>query len=97
MYWLKNILGIADLQHSISDLEYKTDALRTQVRDALEEISSYKTKELALGRIIAKLDPNYGRHPTDDRRLIAESDAIGEEVIKRLRAEQRAIDNQKGR
>lgn len=44
----------------------------------------------ALGRIIAKLDPMYAINEFDPQRKAA-SDKIGEEVIKRLKAEQDAI------
>jgi uncharacterized small protein (DUF1192 family) len=93
MNWIKNILGITDLERQIAMLETEIEDLTEKVSAALDH---YETQGLALGRIIAKLDPNYGRDPISDRDLIAESDAIGNEVIKRLRAEQQAIDNQRG-
>lgn len=44
-----------------------------------------------LGRVIAKLDANYARSEFDPAKQ-AESDAIGEEILRRLAAEQAVRD-----
>lgn len=45
-----------------------------------------KATNLALARIIAKIDPEYGRSEFDPKRK-AESDALGDQIIRKLISE----------
>ena len=49
----------------------------------------YRVSNAAMARLIAKLDPTYGIPEIDPKRK-AESDKLGEAVIKRLKAEDEA-------
>lgn len=82
--WLQNYLGIYDIHDSIENMRNHFLA-ETKRRD--EQIRPLLA---AFGRIIAKQDPYFGRHETDDIERRRESDALGEQVIEKLKAEDKA-------
>lgn len=84
--WLREKLGFTDLARSLIRLEGiiamqvdRTEKLQRQIGAVAPGI----------GRVIAKIDPMYGRDELDPKRR-AESDAIGEAVMKKLLAEHNA-------
>lgn len=83
MRWLRKLLGTEDiynqtvtLSNYLSGLRGEVDAIRTQV----------SVTNLAIGRVIAKIDPAFVT-PEDDSVRKAASDAAGEAVIKKLLGE----------
>lgn len=85
-HWLREYLGINDLvrnQQMLFDehatLHHKSDRILKQVNAITP----------GLGRVIAKLDTQFGRADIDPTRK-AESDKLAEETIKRLEAEAKA-------
>lgn len=83
MKWLRKLLGtdgtydqIVALNNYISGLRGEVGAIRSQV----------SVTNLAIGRVIAKIDPAY-IIPEDDPTRKAASDALGEEVIRKLMGE----------
>ena len=65
--------------------------LFTQVTDLRSEVH---IQNAALGRILAKLDPTFGQSELDlDSARKVESDELGDDIIKRLQAEQAVIDH----
>ena len=89
-------LGIESTNNNVQDLRVELQVLH-------DEIKAYhkqgRVSALALGRIIAKLDPNYGRHenPMDDPGRREESDRLGAAVIKKLEGEEWAQRHNEGR
>lgn len=88
--WLREYLGIAEVGRRL----YSTELLLTRMsaelgrrQDAHSEMLRVQCQ--ALGRIITRIDPQYGRDETDPQRR-AESDALGKEVIEKLWAEDAA-------
>jgi len=71
--WIRRWLGIEELRLNLF-----------YVRKEIQK--DYRVTQQALGRIVAKLDPDYNKSESDPSRK-AESDRLGEEVIKRLEAE----------
>jgi uncharacterized small protein (DUF1192 family) len=73
-------LGINDLRQRIKSLESTIERLNT-THNQYRQVTNR-----AFGRIIAKVDPIYGKDELSKER-IAESDRIGEEVMRRLLSE----------
>lgn len=74
-------LATIEAQLSTAQAQIATlGAVITNLRTAVE------VQNLAAGRIIAKLDPAFVT-PHDDPARKAESDRLGEEVIRRIKAE----------
>ena len=80
--WLRRHLYI----HTI--LEGNIDAVN-RMRRLQQDVDQLKTILPALGRILAKLDPDYSTSDIDPAKR-AESDRIGEEAIRRIHAEDMA-------
>ena len=80
---IMNWLGISDLFRSISDHTAYQD------REFQKILNQIAVHNRALGRIIAKVDPQYNRSEFDPERR-AESDKLADEVIARLHAEHKA-------
>lgn len=82
--WLREYLGINEVLTALNRLELE------DIRDLHNrQINMQRTLGAigpGLGRVIAKLDPQYGRSEFDPARK-AESDKLAEETIKRLEAE----------
>lgn len=85
--WIRQFLGITDFEDEVRG------SLR-RVHETLESVagtSAHLPPQIevalqAMGRIIAKIDPMYGR-AEDDPARVADSARLGEEVINRLMAE----------
>jgi hypothetical protein len=84
-----NWLGIESIAQHCLDIQRSIEFTNRALRDNAKAIDAHSA---ALGRIIAKLDPMYGRPEIDDERR-ADSDAIGREVIEKLLAEAKARDH----
>lgn len=83
MNWLRTILRIPHIQQDLQQLVIENQAIGTQLREIRKTLNTIGP---GLGRVIAKLDPQYGRSEFDPARK-AESDKLAEETIKRLEAE----------
>lgn len=86
--YLQRLLGITQLTSKIETLER---SIRELERVQYKLINAVHVSQAGLGRVIAKLDPMYGRSEFDPER-VAESNRIGEEVLKKLFAEQAAME-----
>ena len=86
--WLQELLGI-DL--IIAHLHDMRNNRLSDLRELRELTNKTAIQNAALSRIIAKLDPNYGIAEDDPRRQ-AESDELGQDVIKKLMGEHIAQD-----
>ena len=75
--WIRQWLGI---EKNIEELKLDLFYVRKEIQ------KDYRVTQQALGRIVAKLDPDYNKPESDPARK-AESERLGEEVIKRLEAE----------
>lgn len=99
--WLRNRirqwLGITDLQ-ATQNLTYNNIKDQYHVfNNKLDKLSlQIGSITPGLGRIIAKLDPMYGR-PEQDSARKAESDRLGDQVIERLKAEHLARQHTEGK
>lgn len=83
---LRNWLGYEDLEIKLSIIESKIAGLR----NVLDKVDGrVGTLGSGLGRILAKLDPMFGSSEQDPKRK-AESDKLGEEIIKKLEDEAKA-------
>lgn len=87
--WLRRKLGYEAIMRELSCLDYQTHQLRDQLNDMQVTIERQKINSLALGRIIAKLDPSYGQDYNDPN-VRAESDKLGQRAITTLIAEENA-------
>lgn len=92
MKWLRKLLGtdgtydqIVALNNYISGLRGEVGAIRTKL----------DVNNLALGRVIAKIDPAFVT-PEDDPVRKAASDAAGNEVIKKLLGEHHYTNRTRG-
>lgn len=78
---------IAELEKANSNLNRRLQEWEDSAFSSLKKhTNQLALTNRALGRIIAKLDPMYGASEHDPVRK-ANSDAIGDEVIKRLQGE----------
>lgn len=91
--WLRRLLGTYDIDERLKAIEMQMHQYRGLLNQNKGLLNQTKNNvglhDRALGRIIAKLDPNYGLDELDPRRK-AESDALGDAVIKKLKAEHAA-------
>lgn len=92
MKWLRRLLGtdgtydqLVALNNYISGLRGEIGAVRTQV----------SVTNLAIGRVIAKIDPAFVT-PEDDPVRKAASDAAGEAVIRKLLGEHHYTNRSRG-
>lgn len=84
--WLQEYLGINSILTHLLDIREN----RLNDRKLLNKLErEIQIRDRMLGRIIAKLDPNYIGDEADPLRK-AESDRLSDEVIKRLYAEHEA-------
>jgi hypothetical protein len=83
MKWLRRLLGTDGTYDQIVALNNYISGLRGEIGQIRSQVS---VTNLSLGRIIAKIDPAYAT-PEDDPKRKAASDAIGEEVIRKLLGE----------
>lgn len=81
--WIRHFLGLDEV---ITQLRALRD-LRVSDRNEINALKGQITAaNRGMGRLIAKLDPNYGRDELDPA-VRAESDRISDAVIRRLIAE----------
>lgn len=83
MKWLRRLLGTDGTYDQIVALNNYISGLRGEIGAVRSQVS---ITNLAMGRIIAKIDPTYIT-PEDDPARKAASDALGEEVIRKLKGE----------
>lgn len=83
MNWLQRLLG---LPYMSADLRAIQDRQKSHGQALANIARDIRVLSLACSRIIAKLDPNYIVAEDDPDRK-ADSDAIGEEVLRKLYAE----------
>lgn len=84
--WLQRLLSIDTIHSHLLDIREN----RLSDRKLLNRLSTQMDAiGPGLGRVIAKLDAKYAESEHSPERK-AESDAIGEEVIRRLNAEAKA-------
>lgn len=76
---IRQWLGITELADEIRSVRVSQDVCTTKTFPALAKQNG--TVNLALGRILAKVDPHYATSPDEAR---AESDRIGDRIMKRL-------------
>lgn len=90
--WLQRLLGTYDVDERLKAIEMQMH----QYKGLISGIRlNSGAQNMALGRIIAKLDPNYGI-PEDDKARRAASDMLGEQVIKKLEGEFKASNKYSG-
>ena len=81
--WIRQYLGIAEVQQD-------QDLLNLRLRGVLTELAAIKGQAIAsnrgMGRLLAKLDPLFGVDELDPERK-ADSDRIGQDIIRKLIAE----------
>lgn len=77
---LQNWLGITDLSQEIKGLGYDLYAMKDNLRLANDTTTTHNA---ALARIIAKLDPAYGRDMSDPT-VRAESKTLEDRILKTL-------------
>lgn len=85
MKWLRKLIGIEDIYDQLVALNNYISGLRGEVGAVRTQVS---VTNLAVGRVIAKIDPMFVT-PEDDLVRKAASDAAGNEVIKKLLGEDR--------
>lgn len=88
--WLQDFLGITEIRNRLRRISHDTEGLSSRITN-LE-----RTLLPGLGRVIAKLDPLYGV-PEDDPARVAESKDLGEQAIRRIKAEAMARDHTEGK
>lgn len=81
--WIQRFLGTYQLETRIISLRSENSALRDQLVQLQRDI---RILSQACGRVIAKIDPMFIT-PEDDPVRKAASDALGEEVIRKLLGE----------
>lgn len=81
---VENLSAIIDKRHQAINQMQKLNGLYHQ-----REVELLHPMSLAMGRLVAKLDPTYNVDEMNPDRRKA-SDAIGESVMNRLRAEAKA-------
>ena len=87
--WIRDKLNLDLLYLQQSNIRDELVNLRSQV-SVLR--TSTNTNNLALGRILAKLEPVLAQSELDPARK-ADSDKLGNDIIKRLQAEQAVRDH----
>lgn len=83
MKWLRRLLGTEDTYDQIVGLNNYISGLRGEIGAIRTQIS---VMNLAMGRVIAKIDPAFVT-PEDDPVRKAASDAAGQAVIEKLLGE----------
>lgn len=85
--WVRRWLGLeqdfATLARMIADNADKLKVIEKNINRTV-------VTSQAVGRLVARLDPNYAKTELDNPERKAESDRLGEEVIAKLEAEDRA-------
>lgn len=91
--WIRSWLGIDQVLWNLQDMrENDLDARKAfnaTAADVLIAKTMIAVHNRAIGRLIAKLDPIYSTSEHDPARR-AESDRIGDEVMRKLLAEHKA-------
>ena len=89
-HWLRRKLFLDNIAHNTVIACNEVSALRDELHNEMGKLQHQINILLpGLGRVIAKLDPMYGKSEHDPARK-AESDRLGEEIIKRLIADNAA-------
>jgi hypothetical protein len=86
--WIRQWLGITEIQEDQGMLNKRLKHIIDNQYIALQHSDAMAS---GVARLIAKLDPMYAKPEIDPDRK-AESDRLGEEVIKKLNAGQQARD-----
>lgn len=84
--WIRNWLGLTEMFDREVSIIMRLQKIHDMSEASLKEV---RILGPSLGRIIAKLDPQYGKSEFDPIRK-DESQALAEDIIKRLRAEDAA-------
>lgn len=91
--WIRNYLGVDNLEMHLNELRLEIGRIDlSEIRKLRNQV---EPTLIGIGRIIAKLDANYGRSEFDPE-CIAESNRLGKEAINRLVAENLARHHQFG-
>lgn len=90
--WLRRLLGTEDIDERLKAIEMQMHQYKGLISGM--RLNS-GTQNMALGRIIAKLDPNYGI-PEDDKARRSASDLLGQQVITKLEGEFKASNKYTG-
>ena len=87
--WIRDKFGISMVQNQLYDVKETLDQLS---KDVARLSNSVRVSNTGLGRIIAKIDPMLAVSEDDPVRK-QKSKELGEEVIKRIEAEQAVRDH----
>jgi hypothetical protein len=90
--YIRRKLRLYEVQEDVVSLEHQISYLRNDVKAYAKVVA---VQNAALGRIIAKLDPMYGKDELDPARKAA-SDELGQQVINKLAAERAAQNKLRG-
>lgn len=82
--WLRANLGLDLIYMKLGENNRRLEKIEAQLGTVVP----------GMGRIVAKLDPNYARHEDDK---VGDSEKIGEEVILRLKGEHEARRKMEGK
>jgi len=89
---IRRWLGLDSIGRQLYHVETYLEHLDTRLFKMQNQLGAIGP---GLGRVIAKLDPMYGKDEQDPTRK-AESDALGEQVMARLKAEHLARQHTEG-
>lgn len=96
-HWLRRKLFLDNIAHNTVIACNEVSALRDELHNEMGKLQHQINILLpGLGRIIAKLDPMYGKPEIDPARK-TESDRLGEEAIARLIADSMARRHTEGK
>lgn len=84
--WIRRFLGIDELITNQHLLDARTASMQLRLNTLSKIEGQIIAANRGMGRLISKLDPMYGRDELDPARK-AESDKLGEEIIRKLIAE----------
>lgn len=92
MKWFRKLIGTDQLYDQINDLNIYITGLRGEIGAIRSQVS---VTNLAIGRVIAKIDPMFVT-PEDDPVRKAASDAAGQAVINKLLGEDHSSNRTRG-
>lgn len=84
--WIRKLIGAYDTDERLKAIEMQLHQYKGLIADQRHNIS---VTNLAIGRVVAKLDPLFAT-PEDDPARVAASKALGEYVIKKIKSEHAA-------
>lgn len=90
---IRQWLGLDDITSRLSSIQCKLEGHSLLLNSTCDSVRAFGP---GLGRILAKLDPMVSKSEFDPQRK-EDSDKLGEDIIKRLKAEQEARDAMTGR